>query len=134
MKQFGFTYDTDIRDIKKFRGTFEIEKALNEKLKITDYTDKIQKIVFVYIAVNIEKFNPTDNFVKYRTKKKVIELGVNLPYKEFLAADKETELKLLKKAYIEGIEKLLSKRKDIDTEKLAQNVRELFGISEKIKA
>ncbi len=126
MTEFGFTYDTDISNFKKFQGTFEIEKVLNEKIKLADYSTNIQEIVFVYIAVDTQKFNGVDNFIKFRRKSKTIELGVNLPYYEFINADKDKELKILKNAYIEGVETLLSKRKDIDYKKLSENIRQIF--------
>ncbi len=126
MKQFGFTEHTDISNFRKFDGVFEIEKILNENVNLTDYTKTIQKIVFVTIAVDTQKFNGVDNFIKFRRKSKAIELGVNLPYNEFINADKDKELKILKNAYIEGVETLLSKRKDIDYKKLSENIRQIF--------
>jgi len=125
MKQFGFTEHTDIADIKKFDKIFEIEDNLNLRLKLSDYTKNIQEIVFVTIAMS-EKFSPITNFIKFRTKSKTIELGVNLPYNQFITADKQTEFDLLKNAYIEGIETLLSKRKDIDWKKLSADFKNLF--------
>jgi len=126
MAQFGFTCDTDITDLKKFEGITELRNILNNKLNISDFTNKIEKIVFVYLAVNIENFTKTENFIKFRTKSKTIELGVNLPYNQFITADKQTEFDLLKNAYIEGIETLLSKRKDIDWKKLLADFKNLF--------
>ncbi len=126
IRQFGFTERTDIADINKFDGVLELRNILNDKLNLLDYTNKIEKIVFVYIAVDIEKHRKTENFIKFRTKSKTIELGVNLPYNEFITADKETEFMLLKNAYIEGIETLLSKRKDIDWKKLSADFKKLF--------
>jgi len=126
IRQFGFTCDTDITDLKKFEGITELRNILNNKLNISDFTNKIEKIVFVYLAVNIENFTKTENFIKFRTKSKTIELGVNLPYNQFITADKQTEFDLLKNAYIEGIETLLSKRKDIDWKKLLADFKNLF--------
>jgi len=126
MKQFGFTYDTDIKDFSKFEGTFLIENILNENLKLNNYGDKIQKIVFVYLAVNTDNFKKTENFIKYRTKSKTIEIGVNLPYNEFIAADKPTALKLLKDAYITGIDTLLSKRKDFESIKFLEDFKKII--------
>jgi hypothetical protein len=126
MKQFGFTEHTDISDISKFKGTFEIEKILNENFKLSEYSKTIQKIVFVYIAVNSEIHNKIENFIKYRTKSKIVEIGVNLSYKEFFEADKTTALKLLKEAYLTGIETLLSKRKDFDCDKFLVDLQKVF--------
>jgi len=126
MSEFGFTYDTDIKDFSKFNATFEIEKLLNQNLKLSDFSNKIEEIVFVYLAVNTQNFTKTENFIKFRTKSKTIELGVNLPYNQFITADKQTEFDLLKNAYIEGIETLLSKRKDIDWKKLLADFKNLF--------
>ena len=126
MENFWFTYDTDISDFTKFEGTFEIEKILNENFELSNYTKQVQKIVFVYIALNPDNKYIIKNFIKYRTKAKVYEVGVNLPYQDFLNADKQQAIKLLKDAYIEGFATLVSTKKEFDNKKFLEDLKKLF--------
>jgi len=126
MKQFGFTFDTDINDIEKISSATLIFDLLNEKLSIQNYSQTVSKIVFVYLAVNIKNFTPRQDFIKFRRKNNVIEIGLNIDYDNFIKADFETALSMMALLYLKGIEKLISKRKDFDSGKFHEDVEKLF--------
>jgi len=126
LRQFGFTYDTNVTDISKFDGSYLIEKLLNTNLSLNKYSNSIQRIVFVYLVVEPKKFLPRENFIKFRRNTATLEIGMNLDYYEFIQANPSESLQILALAYLLGIETYLSKQKDFNAKSFYADVQNLF--------
>ena len=125
LNKFGFTANTDQIAFKKVIGFKKIEEVLNKYLTITNYTQNLQKIVFVYIAITPELNFKEEDFKRYRWKNKCLEVGLNLNYKRLLQAKEPEVLQILAEGYLRGIEELMQ-RKDFDNKRFYKDVEKLF--------
>jgi len=122
---FGFTAKTDEKVLYKVLKFNVIEEVLNSRLSISDYTEKLQKIVFVYLAASPELAIIHDDFMKYRRKSKCIEIGLNLDYELLTQTEDENVLEILASSYLEGIKKFMQ-IKDFDYKRFYHDVEQLF--------
>ena len=125
MKQFGFTADTPEEVFDKVSNYTTLDNLLNSKLIVRDYTANINKILFVFHVIDERVSLPINNYVKYRRKNKVLEIGIALNYTEFLNIDNQTVKQLLAETYLIGID-LYTKRKDFDNKRFYKDVEKLF--------
>ncbi len=126
VNKFGFTACIDEKANKKLYLYQNIEKILNNKLDLTNYTQNITEIVFVYIALDPEMLFKENDFTKFRRKSKIVEIGINLNYAELLLATEDETLEILAEAYLQGIEKYLLPRKDFNGNQFYNDVKQLF--------
>jgi len=126
VNKFGFTACIDEKANKKLYLYQNIEKILNNKLDLTNYTQNITEIVFVYIALDPEMLFKENDFTKFRRKSKIVEIGINLNYAELLLATEDETLEILAEAYLKGIEKYLLPRKDFNGNQFYNDVKQLF--------
>lgn len=122
---FGFTAKTDRQVLHKILKLNSIEEMLNSRLCIADYSNKIQEIVFVYLAASPEVSIPEKDFKKYRWKHKCLEVGVNLDYERLVQAKESEVLEILAEGYLKGIKKYMQ-RKDFDNKLFYKDVEKLF--------
>jgi len=126
LNKFGFTACVDEKATSKLYPYQKIETALNTKLNLLNYTDNLNEIVFVYIALSPDLQIREEDFSRFRRKNKIVEIGVNLNYFNLLQADEEKTLELLTETYLKGIEKYLIGRKDFDGNKFYADMKQLF--------
>jgi len=123
---FGLTSKIDTSLKGKFIKQQNIKDLLNEKLTMSNYTNDLNKILLVYLALNPNLPYKEENFQRFRRKDKIVEIGINLDYFELLQADEEKTLQLLAEAYLKGIEKYLLPRKDFNGNQFYNDVKQLF--------
>ena len=124
-KNFGFTAKTDESVLHKILKLNDIEEPLNDNLHIDDYSQNMQKIVFVYIAASPEVSLPERDFKKYRWKNKSLEVGLNLDYQRLLKAEESEVIPILAEGYLKGIKELMH-HKDFDNKRFYADVEKLF--------
>ena len=107
-------------------SAMDIDQLLQQKLKTSDYSDKIKKIGFVFIALDPKKSKRENNKV-WRWKSSVFEMYVNVPdYKKFCKSTEAEARKIIAKLFLSSLETYLSKRKDINYKQLYVDVKEQF--------
>lgn len=77
--------------------------ALRPQIDLSKYGEGITKYYFTFVAMEL-----TPNFedwvgVSYSTKHRRAEVAIELPYHELIKASDEEVIKLMEKAYLEGI-------------------------------
>jgi len=123
--EFSFTSVSDEKALKNINNDEVIEKAFNSNMKINNYTNIINEILFVYVAAN-SKSIPRPDKLSYLRKSKTLQIVYNLNYETFVIAQQEQATKLMAEAYLQAIEKYLIDRKDFNGKKFYEDVKLLF--------
>lgn len=126
LNKFGFTANIEQDLFNKVSQYTELKELLNSKLEITKYTNLLNKILFVFIALNPQNLYKVENFQRFRRKEKIVEIGINLDYNRLLQSDEDETLELLAETYLKGIEKYLIVRKDFDGQRFYNDVKQVF--------
>lgn len=100
-RAFGFTayFDEAVKN-KFYLFDFEV---INHNLNIADYGDGIHRIIFSFTAL-APNIPPENEYVVFKKEEKVATLNLQLNYEEFLAADNEEAVEMLKALYLKGIQ------------------------------
>jgi len=69
---------------------------------------------------------PEPDRMRFRRKKKELEIRMNLDYEKVLKADEKETLFLIANAYLEVIQQFLSQRKDFDFQQFYEDTQNLF--------
>jgi len=119
-------YDSEI-GFSKMINSVKLEDILNKELKISDYSEKIKILFFVFVAKNGGV--PVKDSGSYQWKKQTFAIYHNLPYDKVLQATENEMLPLLTEEFVATIEKYLPKRKDFEGEKFVEDVKRVLEVS-----
>jgi len=122
MNEFQLIADFDEVAAKHQKNCAIIEKLINFKLKMKDYSKIIKCLSFSFVAVNTEKFKEREEKVKFKSQTKTFEIVKKLDYKTFCEAESALSLKMMSELYLQGIQEI--DRKDFDLEKFVIDVKE----------
>ena len=121
----------DSESLKNIVFAKEIEKLLNEKLSIKNYTDvsKIKHCYFTFLILpkneTSEDWNEGKSFSKSR---KIQYIDIKFPdYEKFCNATKPEALKIMTEQTLRGTEKFLSKVKGFQFEKFYGDLEKVFS-------
>ena len=120
-----FSTITDKNTYNKSGLSIDIE-CVTKTLIIADYSDRIAKLLFIYVITEPGGALPRKNSGTYSWKKQMFTIYRNIDFHEFMAADNEYALHLLALTFLEGIEQHLLKRKDFDGKQFYTDVERLF--------
>ena len=108
-------------------SSMEIDKLLQQNLKLSNYSEKIKGISLILIAMNPDEGIPRPDRKFWRWKRGNFDMYVNVPdYKKFCESTKTEARNIVAKLYIKSLETYLSKRKDIDYKQLYSDVEREF--------
>jgi len=126
-KEFMFTKMVNRENADKLDFLFEMEKLINQELKIENYSNKIKELIFVFILHN-NSCLPTNDYISLIRRTKTIEIGLCLNYSTFITAENNKTSELMIYKYLNTIPTLFEKRKDFDHKKFYQDNVKLFEI------
>ena len=104
-----------------------LEDILNKSVKIDSYSEKIEEIGLIYMAMDptTHSFRPDRKF--WRWKSGVFDMYVNVPdYEKYCQATEAEAKKIIAQLYLDSIKKYLWKRKDFDAKQFYSDVKEVF--------
>ncbi len=105
----------------------DLSKILNQKLKISNYSEKIKELGLIFMSIDPETHSFRPDKKIWRWKSQVFDMYINVPdYNKFCKATPEEAQQIIKELFISGIEKYLTKRKDIDYKKLSEDIKKVF--------
>lgn len=99
-----------------------------QEIDLSEYGEGLMRFHFSFLVVR-----PYNNYLYpytyYDRKKQEADISVQIPYTQILEASKEEIIKLMEKAYLEGIEELknLSLRYSFDSDLLKERVQAIFA-------
>jgi len=121
----ALTYFTDKKTDPMLQFDHLIYPVL-DKLECKNYSEKIEGFLVIIVAFSDKTF-PEEDKMRYRPKKKEIEIRINVDFEELKTAhESKTTLKLIAETYLLAIERFLSQRKDFDSNRFYQDVKMLF--------
>jgi len=116
--EFAFTKCISEPYMETLDYLFEMEKITNQKLQIKNYTDVITQIIVVFIKTRFGTL--TNDTISLLRKTKTLEIGLNLNNDNIDNFTQQQITDLMITKYLNGIQTLLSKRKDFNHKKLFQ--------------
>ncbi len=126
LNDFEITYAAE-KDLSVHRFVVgnRLADLLNEKLKISDYSDTVTTLFVIYQCFAPDnEYIKTEAFLRYRRKTKVIELHLLMDYNKVKEAT-ETEMKqMFIELYKSAIPKYLN-RKDFDAAKFSSDFKSI---------
>jgi len=111
---------------EKLSLTLDIEKQLNKSLHLSNYTDKIDRIFFVYVITQTGTSIPRPDSGNYQWKQRKFTIYRNIDYHQFRSASYHEALHLLAYNYLQTIELYLLNRKDFAGEKFYTDLYNFF--------
>lgn len=113
-------------------STNALVDALNQKLKISNYSDKVQEVGLIFMAIDPSSHSFRPDKKIWRWKSSVFDTYINVPdYEVFCKATEIEAQQIVGNMFLQGIKTHLSKRTDIDHKRLYADVKQVF---EKINA
>jgi len=103
------------------------DEIINNYLDLKKYSDKITEINMVYMAINPKtySFRPDKKF--WHWKSGLFEFFINVPdYEAFCKATESEARSIIALLFLKGIDRYLSKRKDINCTQLLADLVQLF--------
>jgi len=126
MNNFIFTSVSDEKiSFEKISCSNDIENIINKNLTISNYTNIVNEILFVYVASNPRGI-PRPNKISFLRKTKTLQIVYNLDYDTFVATPQNLAIKLMAEAYLQATEKYLINRKDFNGKKFYDDIKQLF--------
>jgi len=104
-----------------------LQAMVNENININNYTSKISELYMTYMAIDpkTRSFRPDKKF--WRWKNGEFEFFINVPdYEAFCKATENEARTIIALLFLKGIDRFLSKRKDINTKQLLADLVQLF--------
>lgn len=108
-----------------------IQKLL-EEIDLSGYSDQVQEINFIYIAVEDTTYHPES--IEYEPEAQAINIHAQLDYAQILEADEEEILLLMKQLFVKQIKKFEELELEFDQEAFEQDIRERFDLPEEEEA
>lgn len=134
---FAISSMTDMNTNKKVvYSAMNIDKLLQQNLKFSDYSKKIESLLLTFIAMNPNEGIPRPDKEIWRWKYRNFAMYVNVPdYKKFCESTEDEARNIIAKLYMKSLETYLSKRKDVHFKQLYNGVEQQFiegGVLEKL--
>lgn len=111
------------------RQAKELDKILQKNLKLSNYTDTIKKLALFFVVEepNDDPFWPDND--KWIEEYQFYNMYLNVPdYHKYLKATSTDAKLIVANLFLKGIKTYLSKREDIDHEKLYEDMRQVFDL------
>jgi len=97
------------------------------KLKLIGYSEKIKQICLIFMALDPTTYSFRQDKHFWRWKRGVFDMYMNVPdYTAFCNATPLQAKQTVAQLYLKGIKTYLAKRKDIDHQKLYNDVKQVF--------
>jgi len=126
MKNFSIICDADTNAYDKVKNYEKIEQLIDNYLDLNNYTSRYVKLLFIYIAVEPDKFLPRENFFKIRRKTNSLEIAYNVDYYNLMNKQNDDIFKILASTYLQATEKYLFERKDFNGKKFYDDLKQMF--------
>lgn len=123
------TYFMDKDVSSKILEQHQLIYPVLDKLDCATYSQNIENLTVILMAM-AEKYQPEPDRMRFRRKKKALEIRMNLDYEKVLKANEKETLFLIANAYLEVIQRFLSQRKDFEFQQFYHDVKELFEENE----
>jgi hypothetical protein len=104
-----------------------IQKLL-EEMDLSVYSDQVQEINFIYIAVEDTTYHPES--LEYDPEAQAINIHAQLDYAQVVEADEEEILLLMKQLFVKQIKKFEELELEFDREAFEKDIRERFDLPE----
>lgn len=116
----------ELTDKVAFDNAPLLEDTLNAHLSLSNYGSGLDRLSFVFIAVQPDN-RIHEEVLRYSRKKRELYIQKKLPYDLVVACDKPQVLQLMAATYLETLEDLDKKRiPDIDLPRFRADVQALF--------
>jgi len=107
--------------------SIDLRTIINKHLNLRNYSEKIIEICMVFMAIDpkTHSFRPDKKF--WHWKSGLFEFYINVPdYEAFCKATESEARTVIALLFLKGIDRFLSKRKDINTKQLRADLIQLF--------
>jgi len=104
-----------------------LQALVNENLTLDNYSVKISELCMIYMAIDpkTHSFRPDKKF--WHWKEGIFRFFINVPdYEAFCKATESEARSIIALLFLKGIDRFLSKRKDINTKQLRGDLIQLF--------
>jgi len=122
---FTITYIAEKELLPKLKA-LSLEKLLNEKLSIKNYSDTIKEVLFIFVVLH-PKAIPEKERIVLRRKLLQFEIYYAVDYESVLYCNSEEVLSLWAEACLYATERFLMKRKDFNGKLFYEDVECVFA-------
>lgn len=111
----------------KFGVLLYLEVVLHKHLSLANYTNKVKKLVLIYIAVRPDNILHKE-YKGYHWKNQVLEFNLKLDYERLMAADIATTRYMVAALFLKAVQLIPEVRgmKEFDSEGLYRDAKRVF--------
>jgi hypothetical protein len=127
LREFDFT-SAAWHEVNHQLKYVRIRNLINEKLRLSDYGQGIDRQVFMYLALLPSSQMPTKELYRFVKKTKTVELSLKLDYNRLFAASQSEAMQMMCELYADSILRYYPRFKipDFDYRAFYQDVKLLF--------
>lgn len=106
----------------------ELVQQLLDEVEVSDYSNQVKGINFIFIVVTDTSYHPET--LEYDSEERSINIHAQLAYEEVKEAGEKETIYLMKKLFVDWIDRFSELTLDFDSTKFKKDIEGLFGLQQ----